>query len=124
MYNVQNFFFRQDIDENDKEIVSFSIGELWLYFHKERLIGSLDISNKTALVFDPEKSKDFSTPEGYTSAHEITAKTMAKVIEDMDVSDITKISDYTDLTQRIFGLASAKMVEETVDEIIPRNHTA
>jgi hypothetical protein len=65
---MTDFFFLDDMDD-ERFYISVSVGEVWLYFYKEILIGVRDMrTNKVAFLRVDEQAKE----DGYSHRHEIT----------------------------------------------------
>lgn len=70
--STAEFFFLDEMDA-ERDYISISIGEVWLYFYKQTLIGVRDMrSNKSAFLRVDTPSK----PDGYSHRHEITKETV------------------------------------------------
>lgn len=64
--STPEFFFMDDMEDG---INSVSIGEVWLYFYKQSLIGVRDMRfNRAAFLHVGKPTK----PDGYSHRHEIT----------------------------------------------------
>ena len=64
--STPEFFF---LDEMSDGITSVSVGEVWLYFYKQTLIGVRDMRNNRAVFLRVTK---IPKPDGYSHRHEIT----------------------------------------------------
>ena len=70
--STPEFFFLDDMEDG---INSVSVGEVWLYFYKQTLIGVRDMrSNKAAFLHVGKPTK----PDGYSHRHEITDEIVDK----------------------------------------------
>jgi hypothetical protein len=67
MNRMHDFFFCDDMDEK-REYLSVSIGEVWLYFYKETLIGVRDMRSNLAAFLKHETVNN----DGFSHRHEIT----------------------------------------------------
>jgi hypothetical protein len=75
---MSDFFFLDDMDV-EKNYISISIGEVWLYFYKETLIGTRDMrTNKVAFLRVDEVSKE----DGYSHRHEITNEVVEQAMKE------------------------------------------
>jgi hypothetical protein len=76
--STPEFFFLDDMDA-EKNYISVSIGEIWLYFYKQSLIGVRDMrSNQSAFLHAAHPTK----PDGYSHRHEITREVVTRALSE------------------------------------------
>lgn len=113
--NIENFFMQ---DEVAKDITSFSLGEVWLYFYKEALIGVRDLEANTAFFLKAENPPP--EEDGYTHRHEITDAIVKGAIEEAYSADVTiQWLNITDLSSMAFGMVSDSLGRNIDAMILP-----
>ena len=103
-------FFAQDFVNG--EVSSFAIGQLWLYFYRETLIGVYYMeSDDEAYILDA------TTPlseDGFSSRHLITAEIIGYAANDMQAANGTpKPLSLLDLIAKAAELTMVAMAEYT-----------
>jgi hypothetical protein len=74
---MSDFFFLDDMDDN-RIYISVSIGEVWLYFYREILIGVRDMRANQAAFLRAEPT----TEDGYSHRHEITQEIVDEALKE------------------------------------------
>lgn len=72
-------------DQITEQIITIGIGEVWLYFYKETLIGVRDVRNKVSYFLDPDTKNDTKTTMAPTLAN-LTEESIREAIEEHDLS--------------------------------------
>lgn len=68
-----DFFFLDAVDDA-RDYISVSVGDVWLYFYKENLIGVRDMRTSKAAYLDPPVEPP--KPDHYSHRHELFAGTI------------------------------------------------
>lgn len=98
-------FFSQD--PVDADITSFSIGDVWNYMFRERLIGQINQRTRTGVFL--RYDKPFYN-DGFTSQHLIRPEHIKKAVEDsiLETSAITYLEE-GELANHAFKAAAEEM---------------
>jgi hypothetical protein len=109
-----DFFFIDDMDDQ-KNYISVSIGEVWIYFYKEIMIGVRDLRvNKAAFL----KVDSPFIEDGYSHRHEITQDivggAMKEAYPDKEPPKMLSIDDLTSLAMQWAADSMAHQVDITL----------
>lgn len=109
MHKTFNWFFQDKVTD---EVTSFSVGEVWLYFYKECLIGVNDMTNNRRYMLKVEAKP---TRDGVTSYHEVTEQIVKDAIDDLSADRGVEFLPRDELHEEAF-----KMALETFSRSIDR----
>lgn len=112
---IIDFFFLDDMDEA-KNYISVSVGDVWLYFYKEILIGVRDLRINHAAFL---KCRDEVLPEdGYSHRHEITQGivegAMKEAYPDAEPPKMLVVEDLTALAMQWVADSMVKHIDSAL----------
>lgn len=113
-YDDEIYFMQDPVTE---DISSVGIGECWLYFYKETLIGARHITTNVSYFIDAKTTKDTKAPVAPTLQH-CTNEHIQEAIDERDQSQETC---HRVAFSEIFGHAMRILLMETndlVDDIL------
>jgi hypothetical protein len=111
MNRMHDFFFCDELDDK-REYISVSIGEVWLYFYKETLIGVRDMRCNLAAFLKPDETPN---DDGYSHRIEIHEETVQFAMSEVYPDALPPKRLYSDdLTQLAFEWCADMLSKQIV----------